>query len=128
MSTQRIVVSGASGLVGKELSAELMHEGHGVQRLVRREARADSEIPWDPDEGKLDRGALEGVDAVVHLAGASIAERRWSEERKRVIRDSRVCGTRFLSETLARLDAPPRVLIAASVRPRRSRRFSISIS
>lgn len=114
MSTQRIMVSGASGLVGKQLSAELMHEGHRVQRLVRHEARAEGEIPWDPDEGKLDRGALEGVDAVVHLAGAGIAKRRWSEKRKRVIRESRVRGTRLLSETLARLDAPPRLLIAAS--------------
>ncbi len=83
-------------------------------RLVRGEPRSDTEIAWNPARGELEPASLEGLDAVVHLAGANIAERRWSEARKRVLLESRERGTRLLSEALARTRKPPRVLIAAS--------------
>ncbi len=83
-------------------------------RLVRREARSDTEVAWNPARGELEPAALEGLDAVVHLAGANIAERRWSEARKRVLLESREHGTRLLCETLARTRKLPEVLIAAS--------------
>jgi uncharacterized protein (TIGR01777 family) len=111
----RVAVSGASGLVGRSLEAFLTTGGHRVAALVRRSATPGrDEIPWDPARGKIDRGALAGVDAVVHLAGESIAALRWSEEKKRAIRESRVQGTRVLCEALASLERPPRVLVSAS--------------
>lgn len=112
-----VAVSGASGLVGRRLCAFLTTGGHRVRRLVRhltRGASADSDaIRWDPKEGSIDADALEGIDAVVHLAGESIAS-RWSEAKRRRILESRVRGTDLLARTLARLRRPPRVLVAAS--------------
>ena len=77
-------------------------------------SRARLDIPWDPKAGTINSTGLEGLDAVVHLAGAGIADARWSDARKKVIRDSRIDGTRLLSKTLASLSSPPRVLVAAS--------------
>jgi uncharacterized protein (TIGR01777 family) len=111
---RRIALSGASGLVGRNLALFLTSGGHEVARLVRDKARAGTEIPWDPVRGEIDAAALEGVDAVVHLAGANIAQGRWTPERKREILESRVRGTQLLCEALARMPAPPSVLIAAS--------------
>jgi uncharacterized protein (TIGR01777 family) len=111
---KRIAISGASGLVGRNLAMFLMSGGHQVARLVREKPRVATEIPWDPARGELDATALEGIDAVVHLAGANLAQGRWTPERKREILESRVRGTRLLCEGLARMPAPPRVLIAAS--------------
>ena len=86
-----------------------------MTRLVRSEpAAGDRAIRWDPDQGKLDLAGLEAIDVVVHLAGENIASGRWTAEKKARIRDSRVKGTRLLSETLSRLTQPPRVLVAAS--------------
>ena len=109
----RVVVSGASGLVGRELCAFLSTGGHRVERLVRRPPRSDDEIYWKPSAGEIDAGSLEGADAVVHLAGESLFG-RWSGEKKRKIRDSRVEGTRILCEALARLERKPSVLVSAS--------------
>jgi uncharacterized protein (TIGR01777 family) len=111
----RIAVSGASGLVGSAFTCFMGAGGHQVDRLVRRPPRAGRrEIHWDPAGGKIDRERLEGLDGLVHLAGENIASGRWSERKKRAIRDSRVDGTRHLCETLAKLSQPPRVLICAS--------------
>jgi uncharacterized protein len=111
-----IAISGASGMIGRALGAFLGTAGHRVIRLVRGAGRtpAPDEIPWDPDAGRLDPGRLEGVDAVVHLAGENLAAGRWTSERKRRIRESRVRGTSLLASTLASLQRPPRVLISAS--------------
>jgi uncharacterized protein (TIGR01777 family) len=108
-----VAVSGASGLVGSALVPFLSTGGHRVRRLVRGRPEA-GDIAWAPGQGETDVVALEGLDAVVHLAGAPIAEGRWTEERKALIRRSRVEGTRVLSEALARLSRKPRVLVCAS--------------
>ena len=115
MSAQRIAVTGATGLIGGALAASLRADGHTVQAVTRRDSAAgDGDIVWDPDAGTIDAAALEGVDAVVHLAGEPIGDRRWSDEVKRRIHDSRERGTRLLAGTLAELDAPPAVLVSGS--------------
>lgn len=111
---QRVLVTGATGLVGRALVAFLESGGHEVHRLTRRPAADDREIEFDPEKGAAHPSEMEGFDAVVHLAGAPIAQGRWTEERKRLIRDSRVPFTRRLAETLAALKKPPAVLISAS--------------
>jgi uncharacterized protein (TIGR01777 family) len=110
----RVAVSGASGLIGRALVPRLQRDGHTVLRLVRREPRGAGEVRWDPEAGRLDAAALEGVDAAVHLAGESVAGGRWTDERKRRIRDSRVEGTRLLAATLAKLKNCPSALVSAS--------------
>lgn len=108
----RIAVSGASGLLGNALVPALREAGHEVARLVRREAQAADEVSWDPAAGAIDRDALAGTDAVVNLSGATIG-RRWTESRRREIRDSRVQGTGLLARTMAELDPRPSVLVCA---------------
>jgi hypothetical protein len=111
----RILISGASGLVGTALTSELRRAGHTVNRLVRPGgAGAPGDVGWDPVSGKMETAGLEGADAIVHLAGASIASGRWTESRKRLLRTSRVDATRHLVNGLARLSRPPKVLVAAS--------------
>lgn len=111
----KTLVSGATGLVGKALTKSLTNDGHEVVRLVRRERSPGSlEIEWHPDQGRIDAQHLEGLDAVVHLAGESIAAGRWSDARKRSIRESRTKGTSLLSESLASLSQPPKVFLSAS--------------
>lgn len=107
----RIAVTGASGLVGTALVPFLTTGGHRVDRLVRR---GGGGIAWDPAAGTIDADALDGVDAIVHLAGENIGAGRWTAERKRSILDSRVRGTDLLARAAARLPRPPRVLVAAS--------------
>ena len=107
-----IAVTGAGGLLGRTLVPFLTTGGHRVVTVTRRPRGAD-QIGWDPTAGRLEAGRLEGIDAVVHLAGEPIGV-RWTAARKRRIRDSRVRGTRLLAETLARLPRPPRVLVSAS--------------
>lgn len=110
----RILVSGSHGLVGKALIASLTSDGHEIVRLVRGKPSGASEIEWHPNQGRLDTASLEGIDVVVHLAGESIASGRWTDEKKRAIRDSRVKGTELLSEALARLSRSPAVFVSAS--------------
>ncbi|MDP9071617.1 MAG: TIGR01777 family oxidoreductase [Actinomycetota bacterium] len=109
----RVLVSGSRGLIGSALVSSLRSGGHEVRRLVRGEATSD-DVAWDPRGGTIDGAALEGTEAVVHLAGEGIAAKRWSRAHKREIRDSRVQGTRLLAEALARLDPTPGVLVSAS--------------
>jgi hypothetical protein len=111
----KILVTGSTGLVGSALLPNLRSQGHEVFRLVRSQAKTGAaEIYWNPEQGIEDTTRLEGLDAVVHLAGENISEGRWTEEKKKRIRDSRVKGTRTLSDTLARLKQPPRTLLSAS--------------
>jgi uncharacterized protein (TIGR01777 family) len=111
----RIVMSGGSGFIGKELSTFLSCAGHQVQFLVRRTPQPQSsEIFWDPYRKELDKVSLESVDAVIHLAGENIGNAPWDERKKLFIRESRVQGTRFLAETLASLKNPPKVMLCAS--------------
>jgi uncharacterized protein (TIGR01777 family) len=110
----RVVVTGSSGLIGSALVSSLEADGHTLVRLVRRRPMAPGEAQWDPGGGAIDVSALEGADAVVNLAGAGIGDRRWSAQRKRAIVDSRVRGTTLLSEAVARLDAPPAVMVSGS--------------
>jgi uncharacterized protein (TIGR01777 family) len=109
----KILLSGASGMVGRALTQFLATGGHTVTPLVRRKPRAN-EVQWDPATGFPNPEAAEGFDAVVHLAGENIAEGRWTEEKKARIKDSRVIGTRTLSEALAKLKQPPKTLVSAS--------------
>lgn len=114
MQRSRIVVTGASGLIGSALVRSLTADGHEVVRLVRRAARGEGEVRWDPEGQYVDAAGLIGCDAVVNLAGAGVGDRRWTEEYKRRIRESRVLGTAALAEAVASLDEPPRVLVNGS--------------
>jgi uncharacterized protein len=107
-----IAVTGGSGLIGTAVIQRLRQGRHQITHVVRRPA-GPGEVLWDPAGGRLDPVALEGVDAVIHLAGENVGT-RWTAARKRRIRESRVNGTRLLSETIARLPRPPRVLISVS--------------
>jgi uncharacterized protein (TIGR01777 family) len=109
----KVVIAGASGLVGSALIPALQAEGAEITRLVRTSARA-GEIEWHPTSDQIDSPRLEGFDAVINLAGENIAEGRWTEETKRRIRDSRVYGTHLLSEAMAKLSSPPSVFLCAS--------------
>ncbi|HWA55821.1 MAG TPA: TIGR01777 family oxidoreductase, partial [Gemmatimonadales bacterium] len=111
---RNIVMSGATGLIGRTLIPMLTAMGFRVKRLVRGEPSWPEDIPWDPGRGRLDPTMLEGVEAVIHLSGESIAGGRWTAERKREIMESRRKGTTLLAETLGRLTRPPRVMISAS--------------
>ncbi len=108
-----IAVTGSGGLVGSALVPFLITGGYRVRRLVRK-SPSGKDVPWDPANGVRDLSRLEGVDAVVHLAGENIAAGRWTPHRKEEIRRSRVEGTRRLCQSLARLSRPPKVLVSAS--------------
>lgn len=115
----KVIVTGSTGLVGRALVRSLLSDGHEVTRLVRggaQEFRAPGTkaVQWEPEKGSVNAAELEGHDAAVHLAGDPIAEGRWDDEKKRLIRESRVKGTRLLAETLAGLSEKPRVLVSAS--------------
>jgi uncharacterized protein len=113
--TLKIVISGSHGLVGRALTELLTKNGHEVLRLVRHTRTIGApQIEWHPEKGIIDRDQLEGLDVVVHLAGENIAEGRWTADKKRAIRDSRITGTALLSETLATLKHPPDVFVSAS--------------
>jgi hypothetical protein len=110
----KIAVAGATGFIGQALVAHLGATGHRVVRLVRRGADASrGDVTWDPSKGVLDPAALDGVQAVVNLAGEPVAE-RWTADRKRRIKSSRVEGTTLIAKTLVGLARPPRVLVNAS--------------
>ncbi len=111
----KVLITGSSGLIGSALIVALKAQGHSVVRLVRRAAKGEEgRAGWDPETGKLDPDVFEGVDAVVNLAGENIGAARWTPERKKRMRESRVRATKLLSETLAQLDHPPEVLVSAS--------------
>ncbi|HEX8354482.1 MAG TPA: TIGR01777 family oxidoreductase [Pyrinomonadaceae bacterium] len=115
----KVIVTGSTGLVGRALVRSLLADGHGVTRLVRGgsqgfRAPGTAAVHWDPERGEIDAKELEGHDAAVHLAGESIAEGRWDDEKKRRILESRVKGTRLFTEALAGLKERPRALVSAS--------------
>jgi uncharacterized protein len=107
-----VLISGATGLIGSSLSQELESGGHRITRLTRS-PEGPNDIRWDPDADIID-GSLEGHDAVVHLAGESIAEGRWTPSKKERIMESRKRGTRLLAESIAALPTPPGVMVSAS--------------
>jgi NAD dependent epimerase/dehydratase family enzyme len=98
---QRIAVTGASGLIGTALVGYLKSQGHTVQRLVRRAAVSSDEITWDPIAGTVDMEALAGVDAVIHLAGAGVSDKRWTKKYKSEILNSRLLGTTTIAKAVA---------------------------
>jgi uncharacterized protein (TIGR01777 family) len=108
-----VLVTGSSGLIGTALRAALTAGGHRPVRLVRGAATGDA-IAWDPAAGTIDAASLEGIDAVVHLAGAGIGDHRWTDAYKSEIRDSRTKSTTLLATTLAGLSARPAVLLSGS--------------
>lgn len=114
MNGMTIIVTGASGLLGSALTAALRAEDARVVRLVRREPRGTDEAFWNPAEGVLDPAAVEGAQAVVHLAGAGIGDRRWNADVKREIARSRIEGTRTLVRALTEADTRPEALLSGS--------------
>ena len=112
MPPQRIAVTGASGLIGSALVGHLKSQGHTVQRLVRRPAISSEEISWDPIAGTVDMDALAGVDAVIHLAGAGVSDKRWTKKYKSEILNSRLLGTTTIAKAVAIVK--PQVFISAS--------------
>lgn len=112
MALQRIAVTGASGLIGSALVGKLKSEGHTVQRLVRRATLSPEEIFWSPAEGKVDLAALEGVDAIIHLAGAGVGDKRWTKRYKSEILNSRLLGTTTIANAVAAVK--PKVFISSS--------------
>lgn len=116
-AAMKIAIGGSTGLVGSALVPFLTTGGHEVARLTRGSKPAADEAPaivWDPSQGRIDSPGLEGCDAVVHLGGHNIAEGRWTDGMKRLIRDSRVNSTSLLARTLAGLANPPKVFVCAS--------------
>ena len=110
----KVAVTGASGLVGRELVPTLRRQGFEVLRLVRQAPSADDEVRWDPDAGTIDTEGLEGITAAIHLAGDNVASGRWTDAKKARIRDSRVRGTGLLAGALAELSPRPRALVSGS--------------
>ena len=110
----KVVISGASGLIGVPLVERLRADGHDVHRLVRRPAKGPQEISWDPSTGRLDQESLRGVDAAINLSGAGVGDKRWTPEYQEVIRRSRVDTTLTLAGALAELEPRPRVLLQGS--------------
>jgi uncharacterized protein (TIGR01777 family) len=111
----KIIISGASGLVGCALTSVLRAENHSVFHLVRPgRALAPDEIRWDPHAAYVDVPELEAADAVIHLNGANISERRWTPQRKQILRSSRIDSTRVLVDSLAQLRQKPRAFVSAS--------------
>jgi uncharacterized protein (TIGR01777 family) len=109
---QRIAVTGSTGLIGNALVGHLKAEGHTVQRLVRRPALTPEEVTWDPKKGTVDLAALEGVDAIIHLAGANVGDKRWSKKYRAEILNSRLLGTTTIAGAVNTLK--PSLFICAS--------------
>ena len=109
-----ILVSGSTGLIGNAICSLLRNKKHRVLRLVRRQPSGADEIRWDPSSGQLNTTDLEGVEAVVHLAGENISDGRWTADKKRRIRESRIKGTHLLAQSLAYLFDPPKVMVSIS--------------
>ena len=109
----KIIISGASGLIGTQLVKRLSANGHDVVRLVRRTAKS-GEVQWDPKRGVLDPTALAGVDAVIHLSGAGIGDKRWTNSYRKEIMDSRTLSTALLASTIAGMSTKPTVFLSGS--------------
>jgi uncharacterized protein len=109
-----VLVTGSHGLIGSALIPRLRADGHRVARLVRGAPEGGDDVRWDPSAGTIDAAGLEGVDAVVHLAGAGIGDKKWSPARKQLILESRTQGTSLLARTLAELARKPAVLVSGS--------------
>ncbi len=109
-----IAISGASGLIGRALVTALGRAGHRPIRLVRKPASGTDEISWDPAKGTIDAESLDGVDGVVHLAGAGIGDKRWSDSYKRTLVESRTTTTGLIARTMAGMRRPPKVLLSGS--------------
>jgi uncharacterized protein (TIGR01777 family) len=109
-----VLVTGAHGLIGTALIPRLRADGHRVVRLVRGDPEGADDVRWDPGAATIDGAGLEGVDAVVHLAGAGIGDKKWTPARKQLILESRTQGTDLLARTLAGLTRPPKVLLSGS--------------
>ena len=110
----KVAVTGASGLIGSALVPALRSRGHEVVRLVRRPTSAPDEATWNPSAGSVEFDRLAGTEGIVHLAGAGVGDKRWTEQYKKEIRDSRVQGTRTIAEAAAALDPRPAVLVSGS--------------
>ena len=110
----KVLITGASGLIGTALQPRLRAEGHDPLLTSRSEPRDESWIQWDPENGFADPSKLEGIDAVVHLAGETVSGLRWTDEKKKAIRNSRVVGTRSVVDAISELETRPRVLVSAS--------------
>ena len=109
-----VLVTGSHGLIGSALIRKLRAADHRVRRLVRDEPEGRDDVRWDPVAGTIEVARLEGLDAVVHLAGAGIGDKKWTPERKQLIRESRTQGTELLARTLAGLAQPPAVFVSGS--------------
>jgi len=110
----KVLITGASGLIGTALQPRLRAKGHDALLASRSEPKDDSWIQWDPENGFADPSKLEGIDAVVHLAGETVSGLRWTDEKKKAIRNSRVVGTRSVVDAISELETRPRVLVSAS--------------
>lgn len=110
----KVALTGSTGLIGVALSEKLRALGHEVIAMRRQEPVGDSAIYWNPATKEIDADSLEGIDALVHLAGENIASARWTKSQKARIRDSRIGGTRLLSDALAKLKSPPKVFVSGS--------------
>lgn len=108
----RVAVTGTTGLIGSALVGHLKTQGHSVQRLVRRKPNSSDEVQWDPNSGNIDLTALEGVDAIIHLAGAGVGDKRWTPNYRAVILNSRLLGTTTIAYAVNVLK--PKVFISAS--------------
>src|SRR5689334_22172977 len=108
-----ILISGASGLIGTALVRALRSDNRPVKRLVRRPASHPDEVSWNPERGQIDPGALNGVTAVVNLAGENLSQ-RWTTSARRRIRDSRIQATTLLARTVAQSNPRPRAFVSAS--------------
>ena len=110
----KILITGASGLIGQALTKQLNATGHTTVTAVRREPRRNDEVRWSPTTGEMSPSAFDGVDAVVHLAGAGIGDKRWTDAYKMEILQSRTLGTALLADTMASLDKKPSVFLSGS--------------
>ena len=108
----RVAVTGSTGLIGTALVGHLKSEGRTVQRLVRRKPNSPEEVQWDPAAGTIDLAALEGVDAIIHLAGAGVGDKRWTTKYRATILNSRLLGTTTIANAVTALK--PKVFISAS--------------
>src|SRR5436305_14488911 len=110
----KVLITGASGLIGTAVQQSFSEKGYEMLLASRKEREAEQNIQWDVETGFAEPERLEGIDVVVHLAGESVSGLRWTDEKKKAIRDSRVLGTRNVVDTISKLKKKPKVLIAAS--------------